>query len=873
MRVTTLYAATAATTARYYTRYLSDAPGESPGVWLGRQAEAFGLSGTVSTEALEAVLSGHEPATGAVLGRPFLDRITRKGTVVRAVAGFDATVSAPKSLSVLWALTGDEGLAACHDVAVGAVVDYLERFGSTTRVRTGQGMSHPDTHGLTVAAFRQSTSRADDPQLHTHLVISSKVQTEDGRWWALDARVLKRHQRALGGLYQSVLRAELTGRYGLVFEPIVNGQAEIAGVPREVIEVFSKRAAQVAEALELKLAEFWIREGRDPDPIEHAALEREAAVDTRVHKSGLPTEDLQERWGGEAAQLGITAHSLLEATAAAVRRKPTPGPTAAADIVSELSAWRSAWHRMDVLRVLCDRQPPVSGISGHMWATWLDQSIEHIVDHHCVSLDPPDHHTASTRASDGRSLWLEPVSASYSSAEVLAQEETILTWAFDAQLEDPQPSTTLDPTGLDVLQAAAAAAVAGEDRLVLIVGPAGAGKTTMLRAAVRDFHDVQHRPISGLAPTAKAAIVLWDETGMVCDTVAKVVYECVRPDPGSDYPLPQRGETVVVDEAGMLSTPDLYRLVQLATERAWRLVLVGDPRQLQAVRRGGMFAELCGAARTIELDRLHRFDHEWEARASLCLRNGDTRVLDAYEAHGRIRPGLLVEHLEAIADAWIDTHRKGESLAITTTTNDHVDAVNEQIQQRRLELGELDPTRCVGIAGGAVAHVGDVVVTRRNDRSLATSADDFVRNRELWTVVEVGATGLVGRRRRDGAMALLPADYVLEHVQLGYSATEPGNQADTSTRSITLVTRATTGRGLYVGMTRGREENLALVATGNHDSDAARDLLEHVIVNDHGDVPALSQRRELAREIGTRSPPDPSLAAMAPPSGGIEIDF
>ena len=122
-------------------------------------------------------------------------------------------------------------------------LEHLERFGATTRVRVDGRRQHPDTLGLTVATFRQTTSRADDPQLHTHAVISSKVQTEDGRWWALDARYLKRNQRMLGGLYQSVLRAELTHRYGIGWEPIVNGQAEIAGMPAELLEVFSKRAA------------------------------------------------------------------------------------------------------------------------------------------------------------------------------------------------------------------------------------------------------------------------------------------------------------------------------------------------------------------------------------------------------------------------------------------------------------------------------------------------------------------------------------------------------------------------------------------------------------------------------------------------------
>ena len=126
--------------------------------------------------------------------------------------------------------------------------------------------------------------------MHTHLVISAKVQTDDGRWLALDARVLKHHQRALGGLYQSVLRAELTHRYGVAFAEIVNGQAEIAGVPTELLEQFSKRAAQVRGELQVKVAEFRQREGRHPTRFEHAALEREAAADTRLRKTanGVP---------------------------------------------------------------------------------------------------------------------------------------------------------------------------------------------------------------------------------------------------------------------------------------------------------------------------------------------------------------------------------------------------------------------------------------------------------------------------------------------------------------------------------------------------------------------------------------------------------
>ncbi|MEI8241232.1 MAG: MobF family relaxase, partial [Actinomycetota bacterium] len=481
LRVTTLYAGSAAATARYYTKYLTQAPGEQPGVWSGAQAAGLGLSGEVSTEALEQLLTGCDPLTGVALGNPLVDRTTANGTVNRAVAGFDATVSAPKSLSVWWALTGNPGLAQCHDVAVNAVVDYLERFGSTTRIRSNGGRLHPDSQGLIVAAFRQTTSRVDDPQLHTHLVISSKVQTNDGRWLALDARVLKQHQRAFGGLYQSVLRAELTHRYGVAFAEIANGQAEIAGVPTELLEQFSKRAAQVRGELQVKVAEFRQREGRHPTKFEHAALEREAAADTRLRKAANGVADLPTRWRGEATSIGVTAESLGQSIAQAARAVVPPVKVSVAEVIEDLSADRSAWHRMDILRAVTDRLRPQPDMSGERWARLVDQAVDRVLGE-CVVLDPEGDGTR--RGSDGRSVWIEPVAAQVTSRQVLAQEEAILRWVADAQPGDPQPSTTVICGELDVLQYAAATAVAGEDRVVVIVGPAGTGKTTTLHAAV-----------------------------------------------------------------------------------------------------------------------------------------------------------------------------------------------------------------------------------------------------------------------------------------------------------------------------------------------------------------------------------------------------
>ena len=276
------------------------------------------------------------------------------------------------------------------------------------------------------------------------------------------------------------------------------------------------------------------------------------------------------------------------------------------DVVDVLSAAGSAWHREDVIRAFCDLQQPLPNIDGTQWAALIEEAADRFIAAG-VNLDPNRGVGGRVRGSDGRSEWIEPVAAHLTSERILTQEEAILTWAIDTQIGEPQPSATVRRGVMDVLQRDAARTVAGADRLVIVVGPAGTGKTTMLRAAVEDLHR-QGRTVYGVSTTAKAARTLERETGMRSDTIAKLVHEWGLPErpPDPEWRLPP-GTTLIVDEAGMIGTPNLHRLIELADQQHWRLALVGDPRQLQAVGRGGMFTELCNTGRAIELEHIHRF--------------------------------------------------------------------------------------------------------------------------------------------------------------------------------------------------------------------------------------------------------------------------
>jgi conjugative relaxase-like TrwC/TraI family protein len=835
VRVTTLKGSGA---GRYYTHHLPSYyldGDEPPGQWWGKAAGDLGLQGEVTPEAFHALLDGKHPVSGDDLGR-------RMGEV--SVRGFDATFSAPKSVSVLFAL-GDETIrdqvVDAHEAAVNGVMGWIQDH-AHTRLRVHGHVMCVDTEGIVVGLFRQHTSRRLDPQLHTHAVIANRVLSPDGRWLALDARTIKLDQRTLSALYHANLRAELTGRLGVRWQQPEHGIAEIADMPVEVLAEFSQRSTDIDERMEAKLARFKADLGRDPTPQERWRLEREAVIDSRPSKPhGTSAEQLRAGWRQRTRGLGRDPELVVRAAVGQERRVEGIDQQRAACMVDQamerLEEQQSSWRPAELLRELAATTTAPAGAD--QLTSWLDGLVDHAVESRCVDISCPVPTGTPTRR-DGRPITEPAVDRTLTTQAILDQEHQLVTWAEQRSQQPPRRSRRMVlPKALDSGQVEVATAVAQGRNLELVVGPAGAGKTTALSAAAFNL-SVRGRTVFGVAPTAAAAEVLATETGIDADTLDKLLVEHSLTDrpPRPEYDLASRS-TVIVDEAGTAPTPKLAELARLADEKDWRIVMVGDPRQFSAVGRGGMFAHLVDTYGATELGQVHRFRHEWERRASLQLRNGHSQALDEYDRHGRLHGGSALEMEAEIVDAWAAARTRGETVALMANSNQSVNRLNRLAQMARFTNGEISIQKGRLRLGEEVICVGDEVVTRRNARTLLTDEGNTVKNRDHWTVQAIHSDGSVTLTGHSGTLHA-PADYVANDVRLGYAQTSHATQGRTVDTALVLIDYPTDSRGVYTPMTRGREANHAYVITDTNQS--AVDVLNQAIVRDWIDQPTVARR-------------------------------
>lgn len=842
VRVTTLKGTGA---GRYYTEHLPSYylnGDEPPGSWWGRGADRLGLQGVVDSDGFLEVMAGHHPATGEDLGRRFGEG---------SVRGYDATFSAPKSVSVLFGL-GDEEVRSqvveAHEGAVRAVLGWIEAH-AHTRMRHHGHIMCVDAEGIVVGVFRQHTSRKLDPQLHTHAVIANRVPAPDGRWLALDARTIKLDQRTLSALYHANLRAEMTRRLGVRWQAPENGIAEIAGFDADVLAAFSQRTNDVDLRLDEKLSRFRTYLGREPTANERWRLEREAVVDSRPPKPhGLTATELRREWRERARALGHDPERLVDKVVGHQRGIGGIESGMSALLVERaldsLSERQSTWRPAELVRELAASVPTTVTGGAEQLTDFLQRLADHAVWTRCVDISRSVPGGVPLRR-DGRPISEAAVDRALTTEAILAEEEQLIAWA-DRHRTGESVRIRSQVTGygdeLTSAQVESVTAVADGGGLELIVGPAGTGKTTALATAVA-LLETHGRPTFGVAPTAAAAEVLGTETGMAADTLDKLLFEhrlSARP-ADIAYDLPA-GTTVIVDEAGTAATPKLAELARLADQKGWRVVLVGDPRQFSAVGRGGMFAHLVDMFGAVELDRVHRFHHHWERQASLRLRTGDPGILAEYEQRGRLHGGTHEQMETEVINAWQQARHRGETVALMANSTDTVAQLNRLAQNTRIRIGELDLNAPSIRVGDELILVGDEVVTRRNDRTLRTDRGQMVKNRDHWTITTTHPDRSVTVTGRTG-MIRLPVEYVAEHLELGYAQTSHATQGRTVDTALLLIDTPTDGRGVYTPMTRGRNSNHAYVVVD--DNQAALDVLAEAITRDWIDQPAVVRKAQL----------------------------
>jgi len=870
------------------TRYYN-AEGTPPGRWLGSGLPGLGagqirVGAQVSEAQLQLLVGmGRDPITGDPLGRAYpeyksvseriTDRITdldpdlgpaSRGRAVaaieaeesergtrRAVAGFDFTFSIPKSASVLWAVAdaGTQALIAqAHHAAVAEVVAFMEREVAATRTgatAADGAVAQVDVMGLIATAYDHYDSRASDPHLHTHVVISNKVQTVlDGKWRSLDGRPMHAAVVALSELHEAVFADHLTRMFGVGWESRDMGQDRnpawaIVGVPEELVAEFSTRARHIDAETDRLIDTYVEKHGRRPAPATIMKLRAQATLSTRPEKEVHSLAELTADWRDRAGQvLGADATGW----ARTITANETPLLLRADDVpldviddlgqkvVEAVGEKRSTWRRWNLIAEAA-RQT-----MDYRFATVEDREavIGLMVDAaEAVSLrlTPPDlsMSPAVFQRLDGTSVFRPKHSTVFSSEVLLAAEDRLLERARTTTGPTLSLATIEKITGrpdregrmLGEDQANALVKVAVSGRTVdVLVGPAGTGKTTAMNALRRAWES-EHGAgsVVGLAPSAVAAQVLADDLGIETENTAKWWQNHLM-----DGDTFGAGQLVILDEASLAGTLSLDRITALAAEAGAKVLLVGDYAQLQSVDAGGAFgllvsernADQSGAP---ELVDIHRFTHAWEKTASLGLRHGHTQVIDTYLDHGRVIDGDTETMIDTAYTAWRADMLAGKATVLVTDSNEAVTALNVRARTDLILDGTVHGPREVELHDGTQAAVGDSVITRHNDRRLRAGRG-WVRNGDRWRVTEVRDDGSLTLRRagkRWGASVVLPADYVAEYLDLGYAVTSHRAQGITTDTAHVLVDAAMTRENLYVALTRGRETNMAYVAVDKPD--------------------------------------------------------
>ncbi|ABL81094.1 DNA primase catalytic core, N-terminal domain [Nocardioides sp. JS614] len=823
---------------------------------------------------------GREPQDARELSG-FIAKASRQPT--SAVAGFDLTFSPVKSVSALWALAPKEVAAdirAAHDAAVVDTLTWLEREVAHTRVGSG-GVRQVKVRGLVAAAFTHRDSRAGDPDLHTHVAVSNKVQAEDGHWLALDGRLLYAAKVTASEHYNTRVEAELVARLGVEFadrDDTVGGKVpvrEIRGVSTTLTRWWSRRRVAI-EARQAEIAaEFQGRFGRPPTAIEAKSLADQATLETRDAKHGRRSErEQRDEWRAEADDVLGDPAEVDEMYSRAVGRR-NGGRTATRDWVEDVAAAtiafveesRATWNVWHLLAE-AQRQARRAGIARDDVDRAVDQVVDAAISRSVrLGVDDPISEPPPLQRPDGASVYDVHGATLYTSAKVLLAEEEILNLAgrtgghalADVRVEVAIAGAAANGFELNDAQAAMARDLATSGAVVqLALAPAGTGKTTTM-SVLADAWAAGGGQVIGLAPSAQAAHELGQAVSGYTDTLAKLTWTLAN-EPSVAWPRwirdigPQ--SLVIVDEAGQAATTELAAAVRFVAERGGAVRLIGDDQQLAAVGAGGVLRDIQQQYGASTLSEVRRFDDPAEAAATLAVREGDAAALGFYADNARIHVGDLSAVADQAYDSWASDRAAGLDSVLLAPTRELVCQLNARARADRLTAtATVGPE--VDLADGNRGSVGDVIVTRRNSRRLVVSRSNWVKNGDRWRIEKVlGDGGLLARHLELGRTVELPLDYVAQHVHLGYATTVHGAQGMTADTAHLVAAGEETRQTLYVGISRGRQANHIYLDTG-YDGDphslidpkalrppTAIDILAEILERDGSDRSATTTQRE-----------------------------
>jgi conjugative relaxase-like TrwC/TraI family protein len=778
----------------------------------------------------------------------------------QTVAGYDLVFSPSKSVSLLWALGGDEArkaVEAAHHEAIAETISFLEKNALYTR-RGKNGVRQVDVEGGLVATqFRHYDSRNGDPQLHDHVVIANKVLGTDGKWSSIDGRTLYKMNVAASETYNAKVMEKVCEKLGVTTVTRKGGGSEpiheIAGIDLDAIHRASSRRTDIVGAIRRLESEFTDKHGYPPSEKQKIALAQQATLETRPgKKDARRLSELVQEWKQEySSDLGMpVGNDLLEKVRQAAGPAAGPLDLKAIDvheharhIIHDLSAKRATWGRNHVLaqtrRHLKEAFPNKA-----MPDDLVEKITREATATHSLGVTPTSAPTGLrefTRA-DGSSQFLQAESALFTSREVLQAEHKVLTAAqrtvipavsaerftkvLDKHLKKGQ---RLSEGQIELARDFAT----GEKLLTLGIGPAGAGKTTSL-SLVAEAVRASGGKVVGLAPTAAAAAVMSADIGAEATTIEGFLASHRLEDSYPTGPGLRAGDVIIVDEAGMVATTKLADVVAVAARHGAVVRAIGDDRQLGAIGSGGALRLLDHQVGAVRLDRVHRFRTPGEAAASLALREPPATGADSpwqwYTDHKRIVAGDTETMTEIALRSWMTDKAAGKNSLLIAGDNATVTDLNARAQASRIATGELgritETTPSVVLRDGLRAYTGDSVVTRKNDRSLQLNrGKDFVKNNDVWTVERIvspavqqgGAAGsgnelVTLRHTGHNGRITLQAQYLQDHGQLGYAATIHRAQGATVDTAHAILTERNDRAAAYVATTRGRLNNRLYIA-------------------------------------------------------------